>query len=350
VVALSPFVGLRPDDDVAARTLDGALRSAERAARRSRHPRSVAWLESWEDEPVASAEDWVADGSLVVDRAPSLRVIEQVAIDGTRTRGLLGVVALRELVPHERTDAAAVARRAARDRLQGIESRPLLTVLATDPPDLAELIAAVTAGDPELDITDESGARHRVWRCDETTAARISDAVAPVPCLLADGHHRAAAARVLGRTTALALVTLASSPPRLLPIWRIAAIPRGQDTAIAAWVEDLPPGDATSVHVAGRSKRVAARPHELAVVASQRIAEAVPSVARITTTASPATAAVAQRDGAVLVAADPPTVPEVLEAVAGGTPLPPKSTAFSPKPRVGLVLRRVGDQLTPPGP
>ena len=51
--------------------------------------------------------------------------------------------------------------------------------------------------------------------------------------------------------------------------------------------------------------------------------------------------AIAMRDGAVVVGSRAPTVTEVLAAVAGGRALPPKSTAFRPKPRVGLVLHRI---------
>jgi len=82
---------------------------------------------------------------------------------------------------------------------------------------------------------------------------------------------------------------------------------------------------------------------ELAVETSQRLAEAVPGVTRVTSTADTTAMAIAVRDGAVVVGSRPPSVTEVLAAVAGGRSLPPKSTAFRPKPRVGLVLYQVPD-------
>ena len=340
MVTVSPFVALRPEGDVVARTVDGALNSAQRVGRRDAHPRSIAWLEAWGGEDLADVDEWVADGSLLVDDVPSLRLVEQTTVGGMRTLGLLGVVRIDELVPHERTDPAAVARRAARDRRQQVDHRPLLSVLAADPPGLDALLAAAMAEPPEVDVVDETGATHRVWVCDEVTTAGLVEAVRPVPCLLADGHHRVAAARVLGRDESLSLVSFAAHAPKLLPVWRVAAVPRGTDEAIAGWLNALPRGDAVDVHALGWRVDVAGRDGELPVETSQRLAESVPSVARVTTTADPTTAAVAERDGAVLVGARPPTVAEVLAAVAAGRPLPPKSTAFTPKPRVGLALRR----------
>ena len=77
-----------------------------------------------------------------------------------------------------------------------------------------------------------------------------------------------------------------------------------------------------------------------------RLAAAVPGVARVTSTADLAATSIAVHDGAVVVGSRAPTVTEVLATVANGRALPPKSTAFRPKPRVGLVLHRV-DQPEP---
>lgn len=339
MVQLSPFAALRPAGEVVERTLDGALPGAARAARRRLHPRQAAWLEAFDDGDVPTVDSWVADGSLLEDDRPLLRVVEQRLVDGTAVVGVLGAVRLADLVPHERTDPGAVARRLARDRHQTVETRPLLAVLPRDPDGLVELVARITSGSPETDVVDELGIRHRVWVCGDEHAIRAT--LVDSPCLLADGHHRAEAAARDGREQAMALVALASQHPRLLPVWRIAAVPGGHRADVDAWVDELPPGGAVEVHALGRRRWVAGHPGELSVEASQRIAEQVPGVSRVTTTADPAAAAVAERDGAVVVAAAPPTVAEVLASIVAGRPLPPKSTAFTPKPRAGLLIRRL---------
>lgn len=341
MVALSPFVALRPADDVVARTVDGGRRAAARAARRRSHPRHAAWLEAWDDDRVEPVEPWIADGSLVADDRPRLRILEQRLVDGRIVLGIVGVVRLADLVPHERTDPAAVRRRVHRDRFQEVEIRPLLAVLPTDPPGLLEVVHRVASRSPETAVVDEVGTRHRIWVCGERDAEALATLLAPLPCLLADGHHRAAAASTAGRADAMALVTLASAPPRLLPVWRVAAISAGHNEEVIDWLAELPRGDDVSVHYAGRRADVGGDGVELPVETSQRVALSAPGVARVTTTADPTAVAVAEGDGAVVVAAGAPTVTDVLSAIAAGRPLPPKSTAFQPKPRVGLLMRRL---------
>jgi uncharacterized protein (DUF1015 family) len=46
-------------------------------------------------------------------------------------------------------------------------------------------------GTPLLDVADEYGARHRLWRITEPSCiARIQELMAPMKLLIADGHHR----------------------------------------------------------------------------------------------------------------------------------------------------------------
>lgn len=342
MVTLRPFVGLVPTGDVRARTVGGARRSAARLARRASHPRHVSWLEgTLEDDPV-DVDAWLREGSLLADDRPRLRLVEQVLVDGHRVLGVLGLARLSDLVPHEGTDEAAVRRRVERDRRQHVDSRPLLAVLPADPPGIAVLATAARARDPEVDIEDTDGVRHRTWVLTDDEGERIAEALRPYPCLLADGHHRVAAAATLGRTAVPAVVAFASHPPRLDDVWRLSAVPRGGQQAAHDWVADLPDGGGeVEVRHGDLVRRLPARPDELPVEASQRLAEAVPGVARVTSTADPEAMAIAIRDGAVVVGSRAPSVTEVLSAVASGRSLPPKSTAFRPKPRVGLVLHRV---------
>lgn len=342
MVTLRPFVGLVPTDDVRVRTVGGARRSAARLARRSTHPRHVAWLEgTLHDDPV-DVDQWVAEGSLVVDEEPRLRLVEQTLVDGHRVIGALGLVALGDLVPHEATEAAAVRRRTVRDKRQQVDSRPLLAVLPADPPGLEMLNRRVRDRPAELDVEDADGVRHRTWVLTPSEADKLATALRPYPCLLADGHHRVAAAVALGRQAMPALVAFASHQPRIDDVWRLAAVARADQAAAHAWVGDLAddPDGPVEVRHGSLRRRVSARPGELPVEATQRLAEAVPGMTRVTSTADAAAVAIAITDGAVVVGSRAPSVTEVLAAVARGRSLPPKSTAFRPKPRVGLVLHR----------
>lgn len=342
MVTLRPFVGLVPTGDVRARTVGGQRRSAARLARRSTHPRHVSWLEGTLDDDPADIDEWIAEGSVRVDDAPRLRLVEQVLVDGHRVLGVLGLVDLSELVPHEGTDEAAVRRRAERDRRQQVISRPLLAVLPADPPGLVALTRAVRQRDPEVALQDADGVHHRTWVLTDEEASQLEVALRPYPCLLADGHHRTAAAAALGRRRVPALVAFAGHPPRIDDVWRLAAVTRDGQAAVRAWVRDLPDtGGPVELRHGDVVRHLSPEAGELPVEATMRLAEAVPGVTRVTSTADTTAMAIAVRDGAVVVGSRAPSVTEVLAAVAGGRALPPKSTAFRPKPRVGLVLHRV---------
>ena len=63
-------------------------------------------------------------------------------------------------------------------------------------PDIDGTLAAVSAGQPEMDVTAADGVRHELWVVeDAATIAGLSDAFERLDALyVADGHHRSAAA------------------------------------------------------------------------------------------------------------------------------------------------------------
>lgn len=340
MVTLVPFRGIVPVGDELARSVDGSRTSTQRLRQRERHPRHVAWLES-DGSPVPGDLDaWLAEGSLRQDDAPRLRVVAQVLPDGRLVAGVLGLVPLDDLVRHERVDAVAVRRRTSRDRHEPADLRPLLAVLGDPDPVLRAAVDEVLAGERELDARDDDGVRHVVAVPDPEASALLVDHVAAGRALLADGHHRVAAARRAGRRSLPTLVSLADAAPRLLPVWRVA-VTGAEPSAVTAWLarEGDPEGE---LHVRWHRQRTRrAVPHGvLPVVAGDRLVRSLPGLQRVTTTSDPGAVAVAERDGAVVVGAPAPTVDDVLEAVTSGRPLPAKSTSFHPKPRIGLVLQR----------
>ena len=75
-----------------------------------------------------------------------------------------------------------------------------------DNAELQEIIDKTISGEPEYDFVAEDGFGHHFWVIDdEATKARITQLFAAIPYLyIADGHHRTAAAALVGHEKALA--------------------------------------------------------------------------------------------------------------------------------------------------
>jgi len=146
-------------------------------------------------------EDWIRQGILAQDPAPGFYPYFQdfeVPDSGERLtrKGFVGLGKLEDygagaVYPHEETLVGPK-----KDRLEVLRhTRAHFGQLFMLYPDRAgsvdrELDAA-TQGAPLVDVTDEYGARHRLWTA--TDAARstgIQELMAPMKLLIADGHHR----------------------------------------------------------------------------------------------------------------------------------------------------------------
>lgn len=75
-----------------------------------------------------------------------------------------------------------------------------------DNPVLEKIIRDTTAGEPEYDFTAPDGFGHHFWVIsDPAVIASITEEFAKIPYLyIADGHHRSAAAALVGHEKALA--------------------------------------------------------------------------------------------------------------------------------------------------
>jgi uncharacterized protein (DUF1015 family) len=357
---------------------DGEAVSAIRSA-----ALSARTLQAWRDE-----------GVLVQDDAPALWLYELRPAGAPPTVGWLGAVGLpaggsRAVLPHEDTYPVAVEGRRALLAATGTDLEPI--VLAHDPdPTITELTRSAQQNPPTLELEDDDGVRHRLWRV--TSPAEIeslTEAFARTGAVIADGHHRFAAAQAHARARAgrpgddaiLALLTpmgpgglrveaihrvvpdlhLDEATRRAAAGFRVGALPG--DTAVvdatARWLADpTAPGflltdGARVLQVSEPSAEVlAAVPPEapaawrrLDVVlahhglvghlwgrpdepASVLVAHDVPEALRLA----------AERGGtAVLLHAPSPA--DVAAVAREGARMPRKSTLFVPKPRTGLVLR-----------
>ncbi|SDD20233.1 Uncharacterized conserved protein, DUF1015 family [Geodermatophilus telluris] len=337
--------------------------------------------------------EWEAAGVLVRDDTAALWLYELAPAQGPATVGWLGAVSVdgarRAVLPHEDTFPAAVEGRRALLAATATDLEPI--VLAHDPePEVAELTRAALAGRPDLEVSDADGVRHRLWRVtEEATLRRLSAALARTGAVIADGHHRFAAAQALHRThpggdcRVLALLTpMGAGGLRVEAIHRVVPDLALDDAAAAARrgfsVAEVPvsgqPGDVEAA-VAGLHGGSAVRylltdgrrllrltdpsPEVRATVpaeapgawrrldvvlattglvgalwgrpddpASLLVAHDVPEALRLA----------GERAGVALLLR-PPSPADVAAVARAGARMPRKSTLFVPKPRTGLVLR-----------
>jgi uncharacterized protein (DUF1015 family) len=341
--------------------------------------------------------DWLAEGVLVREDVPAMWRYEMSAPGSEPTTGWLAAVTVppagsAAVLPHEDTFAPAVAGRAALLAATHTDLEPI--VLAHDPdPEVAELTRRVGAGTPPtLEVADPDGVVHRLWRVtDPELLHRLTRALAGTRAVIADGHHRFAAARDHQRAigdhgSVLALLTpMGTGGLRVQAIHRVVPdLPLEMALAAAAagfTVRELTPPDGD---VRREVEEWAARRGGPAFLVTDgtRVAELsdpTPEVLAAVPVEAPAAwrgldvvlahAAVLSRlwhlpddPGSVLIAHDveealrsaqdragvalllrSPSPGDVAAVARAGARMPRKSTLFVPKPRTGLVLRPHGD-------
>lgn len=342
---------------------------------------------------------WEEQGVLVRDAEPGMWLYElRPAGPGAPTAGWLGAVALppagsTAVLPHEDTYPVAVEGRRALLAATATDLEPI--VLAHDPePEVGALTDEVRAAEPTLTVRDADGVEHRLWRVtDPGTLARLTGALHRTEAVIADGHHRFAAARAnqrsvpsrAGSDRVLALLTpMGPGGLRVDPIHRVVpdlaldAAVRGASsgftvtdlptvpdlpTTVAAWAGD-PAGNGflltdgrRLVHLSAPSPEVrAAVPTEApaawrnldVVLAHHGLLDRLwhrsddPDSVLIAHSLEESLRLAAERAGVALLLRAPS--PSDVAAVArAGARMPRKSTLFVPKPRTGLVLRPLAD-------
>jgi uncharacterized protein (DUF1015 family) len=336
--------------------------------------------------------EWREEKALVLDPIPALYVYEQDGPAGLQ-RGLIGALGLPAddsgpVLPHEDVVDAVVADRQALMHAIGADPEPILLTYEGGGPasDLVERYAAEP--NPLVDAAMEDGTHHRLWPItDPDELAAIAADLSPRRSLIADGHHRYAAYQrlaALGRPgTERGLALLVDSTRHPLQV-------RG----IHRWLPDLPADPAiekaakyfTVTELEGGYKAALSAlaeipPDRIALAAVDRqrawlitdpeaelLSEAIPADRPESWRTLDATVlhlALAQKVWGVPDTADhirfdhdaknavveadrhqglailmrPVAESTVLELAAAGVLMPRKSTAFSPKPATGLVLR-----------
>ncbi len=191
---------------------------AQQAALLVRHPKNVVRLDLPAAEPGDQPDDryrraartlaaWPSDGTFHKDPRPAVYAYEKsYRVPGStveRTqRGFFGRLRLEAfgpgsgVLPHERTLAAPKEDRYKLLRAIGANVSPVVGLYADPAGRASEILASVAAGEPEVEVADDDGVRHRLWvvpagdgRAGDPAAGLIGRASAG-PITIADGHHR----------------------------------------------------------------------------------------------------------------------------------------------------------------
>lgn len=244
MVDAAPFRALRYNPAVAgdpAGTSAPAYDDVERftyARHRTASPYTVLELlaegEDGDYRPAGAAyARWRRTGVIVEDDTPAYFLYDIHELRHgvpTLMRGVLAAVALDGdgLRPHERVDQERVRSRASRVLAVPVDLAPVFAVHSAGPPELRAALDAPPRTPPLIALTDELGADHRIWRVEDPAAvAAITAGLAQVHAVIADGHHRwAAAAQVRTGDPAadrimVYLVDSARFGPELLPLHRV---------------------------------------------------------------------------------------------------------------------------------
>ncbi len=389
-----PFAGVRYDpdrvdlDDVVAPPYD-VIDPEERAVLEARSTYNAVHVELGRAEGgndvYTSArcrfEEWLADRVLIADPDPGFYVYRMGYRDehgaARQTTGIIGALELSvpgqgDVFPHERTmgkpkDDRLNLMRACRANLSPVWCLSLA-------PGLSALCQPTEP--PVARCTDDAGVHHRLWRVTQGgVLAAIEDVVASAPVVIADGHHRyetalayrderrAATGGAPGDADLLMtlVVELTDEQLHVRPIHRLlGGLPDGFDVvgalaehfepeAAAPDVEDLPDRmaaqgglglvvpDGTWLLRPRRPDAERADSELLEVALAALPAHSLdfhhsPEAVAKAVTAGEAHAGVLLR---------PVAMGHIAAAAAAGRRLPEKTTFFAPKPRTGMVFRRL---------
>ncbi|MBN1097287.1 DUF1015 domain-containing protein [Blastococcus sp. TML/C7B] len=356
--------------------------------------RAARMLAAWEDE-----------GVLERDERSALWVYELQPADGdAATVGWLGAVGLpvpgsTAVLPHEDTFPDAVEGRRALLAATRTDLEPI--VLAHDPDhEVAVLTDRARRSEPTLQVLDDDGVRHRLWRVtDPALIGELAGAFGRTGAVIADGHHRFAAARAHQRTdpgcpgcdAVLALLTpmgpgglRVAAIHRVLPDLPLDDAARRAAVGFAVSELALDPDRPAAVAITAAVDAWLAEPDALGflvtdgfrllclrdpgapvrdrvpaeapaawrgldvVLAHKGLIEGLwaradePGSVLIAHTVEEALRTAGERNGVALLLR-PPSPADVAAVARAGARMPRKSTLFVPKPRTGLVLRPLDD-------
>ena len=223
---VKPFKGVRPPKDlvteVASRPYD-VLNSEEARKEAEGNPKSLYHIikpeidfESGKDEHSPEVYDKAVEnfkafqdnGWLVQDDKDHYYIYAQT-MNGRTQYGIVIAANVQDYMEgrikkHELTRKDKEEDRMKHVRIQNANIEPVFFAFP-DNRVLEDIIKEVTAGKPEYDFTAPDGFGHHFWVVDTKYNDAITEAFAKIPYLyIADGHHRTAAAALVGNEKACA--------------------------------------------------------------------------------------------------------------------------------------------------
>jgi uncharacterized protein (DUF1015 family) len=143
-------------------------------------------------------------GVLVEDAVPSYYVYS-LTMDGRTQNGLVGCASVDDywndvIKKHEHTRKQKEEDRCEHVRVTNAHTGPIFLTYK-DEEEISNLVAKVKQGNPDNDHVADDGIRHQTWVISEPKDIQfIEDKLAGVANFyVADGHHRSAAAAIVGR-------------------------------------------------------------------------------------------------------------------------------------------------------
>lgn len=318
----------------------------------------------------ARLREWRRKQQLTLDATPAIYVHEYTSA-GVTIRGLVATVDLRKsagvIFPHEGVQEAQVKQLANRMEEMSLNPAPIL-LMHRGPEEVRQILRETTAGEPQLVYTDRGDQLQRIWRItDPNTIATLTRHLARTHAVIADGHHRYAAAQRLHTQhpdtgwdqTLVMLIDQSDTPLQLCAIHR--TIPRLTLDRIEK--KAARGGDAFVRHASSHTA-LAKLEHALVLHDGQdwaTLAPADPKDLLITWLHQElllrwavdrdkivfhhsATEAIERASLGVSVLLPAPTFDTVDKSAISGHLLPQKATSFQPKPHLGVLMRDLSDE------
>jgi uncharacterized protein (DUF1015 family) len=313
--------------------------------------------------------DWRRKRHLRVDRSPAIYLHEYTSA-GVSIRGIVALLDLPRgrgrVFPHEDVDGDQVRQLADRMADMSLNPAPIL-LMHRGPAAVRETLRDTASAAPDLVYTDRADQLQRIWRItDPAVQAALAEMLAGSRAVIADGHHRYAAATRLQAQrpgtgwdrTLVMLIDQADTPLQLCAIHR--SIPRLTLTAVervsAARGDDFRRHDTSHQALAELEDAIVL--HDGQHWATLRPTGASPPlVTAVHETLLPAwevredqllfhhtaAEALASAGQGCCVLLPAPTFDQVASSARSGQLLPQKATSFQPKPHVGVLMRDLRD-------
>jgi len=144
-----------------------------------------------------TCDQWLKQQILIQDSFPAFYILEEQFTINNKTlkrRGFIGAIRVEEfekgtVLPHEFTHSGPKADRLNLLRTTQKDYEQIFLLYPDEQGEIDPLLQTET--DPLLNVTDDYGVIHKLWRIDEPTRVRtIHEALTTRVFLIADGHHR----------------------------------------------------------------------------------------------------------------------------------------------------------------